>query len=430
MQLLPLVATAALVAGASARSVAESMSRLSIVHSRAANSTYCTPSQKCWPNQAAFDKLNSTVNGNLIKVVPWADPCFTMPNSYRADQCSAIENVYLDGFSRADVPGTTEKYVDPPLLLELCALRRNASDGPFSFLAGFPRSDNWAYCYTNANPLGDDCSLQAIAPALGTTIPLVRTCKLGRISPYAVAVQNEKDVQAALAFAQANNIKVVIKNTGHEYLGRATAPDTLMIWTHQMKTLQYSDNFQPDNCGSADKGPAIIMGAGAQARDVYAFAKQNNKAITLGAYGSVGVGGGFAQGGGHGPLGPKYGLAVDNVRQYKIVTADGQFRSINQCNDPDLFFALRGGGGGVWGVVTEVAYVAHPQTPIIAARFNVSMTGLLPNKDQALTDFVEKMAEYQEGWTDMGWAGYTFFYESACPFFSLLPPHKCHLTMF
>ena len=114
------------------------------------------------------------------------------------------------------------------------------------------------------------------------------------------------------------------------------------------------------------------------AHSAYHFATKNNVVITLGAYGSVGVGGGFAQvqcyftlcvfrsqrsnsrpaqGGGHGPLGPKYGLAVDNLLQFKLVTAAGDFVTANACQNPDLFKALRGGGGGSWGVVSKRAFI-------------------------------------------------------------------------
>lgn len=86
---------------------------------------------------------------------------------------------------------------------------------------------------------------------------------------------------------------------------------------------------------------------------VYAAVDKAGYSITLGAFSSVGVAGGFAMGGGHGPLGPKYGLAVDNVLQFRIVTADGTVRVANSAQNTDLFYALRGGGGGVFGVVYE-----------------------------------------------------------------------------
>ena len=59
-------------------------------------------------------------------------------------------------------------------------------------------------------------------------------------------------------------------------------------------------------------------------------------------------------------LAPKYELGVDNVLEFEIVTADGQLRTANECTNSDLFWALRGGGGGTWGVVTKATFLAHP----------------------------------------------------------------------
>lgn len=67
--------------------------------------------------------------------------------------------------------------------------------------------------------------------------------------------------------------------------------------------------YRPSYLGS----PALVLGSGVLAGDAYSFAAKNGHTVTFGAYGSVGVAGGFVQAGGHGPLGPKYGLAVDNI---------------------------------------------------------------------------------------------------------------------
>jgi FAD/FMN-containing dehydrogenase len=70
----------------------------------------------------------------------------------------------------------------------------------------------------------------------------------------------------------------------------------------------------------------------------------------------VGVAGGWVQGGGHSPFSPLYGLAVDNVLEFKVVTADGNLIVVNDVVNQDLFWALRGGGGGTWGVVVEATF--------------------------------------------------------------------------
>ena len=76
---------------------------------------------------------------------------------------------------------------------------------------------------------------------------------------------------------------------------------------------------------------------------------------------SVGVAGGYPSAGGHSPIGPSFGLAADNVLQFEVVTADGVLHTVNQCREPDLFFALRGGGSGTFGVTTAVTYKLNLQ---------------------------------------------------------------------
>lgn len=356
------------------------------VFRRASTNSYCTPGQKCWPTDAQWSAFNSTVGGNLIKVTPWQNVCFSNPGPFDLAACEKVKLTYQDGNSRADQVGATQM-------------------------------DNWSYCYTNAGEVGD-CTLDAAI--LQGQIKLGpesanRQCRLGRLSPYAVAVHSNADAQAAVAFAVKNNIKMVIKNTGHEYLGRGTAPDTLMIWTHNLNSLSFNPNFN----GNA----AVIMGAGVQAEPAYRFAALNGQDITLGAYGSVGVAGGFALGGGHGPLQPTYGLAVDNILQYTVVTADAKVLTANAQQNTDLFFALRGGGGGTWGVVTEVVYKTHASKPLVAVVFNMTINPLYTQSQKlaAISDYVQNQALYEVGWRKKGWSGYTFITTSYILFSHFLP---------
>jgi FAD/FMN-containing dehydrogenase len=72
--------------------------------------------------------------------------------------------------------------------------------------------------------------------------------------------------------------------------------------------------------------------------------------------GDVSVAGGWAQAGGHSQFSMEYGLGADNVLEYKVVTADGNLTVANAVTNPDLFWALRGGGAGTWGVVVEATF--------------------------------------------------------------------------
>lgn len=345
---------------------------------------YCQPGQACWPTQADWNAFNTTLQGRLIAVKPWADPCFVQPDGFNLAQCTQVKLGYTDATTRANQVGVTQ-------------------------------TDNWSYCATNAGPVGD-CSLVASTTGQLNPAPITgRNCSLGRISPYAVSISNEQDAVNSFAFAKKFNIKVVIKNTGHEYLGRSTSRNSLMLWTHNLNSLSFEENFLGKN--------AVVMGAGVSADDTYKFAAANNRVITLGAYGSVGVAGGFAQGGGHGPLQPTFGLAVDNLLQFTVVTPDGVIRTVNANENSDLFWAMRGGGGGTWGLVTQTVLQVYPNTPLITVLFNLTTNPLLTTTQKlaAIADFVATMASYQVGWTKMGWAGYNFLTTGQITFSQFLP---------
>ena len=85
---------------------------------------------------------------------------------------------------------------------------------------------------------------------------------------------------------------------------------------------------------------------------------------------TVGVAGGYVLGGGHSPLSSVYGLAADQVLALEVVLADGRFVTVTQENEPDLFWALRGGGGGTFGIVTSVINRVHPKVGVTVSTFN------------------------------------------------------------
>ncbi len=90
--------------------------------------------------------------------------------------------------------------------------------------------------------------------------------------------------------------------------------------------------------------------------------------------------------GGHGPLSSSYGLAVDNVLEIRIVTPDGELCTVNPCLNPDLFWALRGGGGGTFGVVTSVTMKAYPAPQATSHSF--TLAGLDADNQTAFWDTV------------------------------------------
>ena len=179
-------------------------------------------------------------------------------------------------------------------------------------------------------------------------------------SPYVVAAESASDVAAAVTFARTHHIRLVVKGTGHDYLGRSSAPDSLMIWTHAMRTITMVDAFVPEGCNVAAV-PAVTIGAGARWIEAYQQVSiAHHRYVQGGGCTSVGVAGGFLQGGGYGSWSRKFGVAAASLLEAEVVTADGEVRVANACNNPDLFWALRGGGGGTFGVVTRVTLATYP----------------------------------------------------------------------
>jgi len=102
---------------------------------------------------------------------------------------------------------------------------------------------------------------------------------------------------------------------------------------------------------------------GDQWHDVYVEAEKREVVVVGGNAQTVGAAGGYVQGGGHSANSPQFGLVVDNVLQVELVGADGEVRTLNSCKNSDLFWAVKGGGGGSWGVITKMWHKAHPKAP-------------------------------------------------------------------
>jgi len=177
-------------------------------------------------------------------------------------------------------------------------------------------------------------------------------------SAYAVAAETTADVVAAVNFARDNNLRLVVKGGGHSYLGRSNAPDSLMIWTRRMNAIVRHDAFVAAGCGDAPQ-PAVSVGAGAIWGRVYdEVTTRGGRYVQGGGCLTVGVAG-LVQAGGFGSHSKQFGTAAANLLEAEIVTADGAVRIANACTNPDLFWGLRGGGGGSLGVVTRLTLRTH-----------------------------------------------------------------------
>jgi FAD/FMN-containing dehydrogenase len=208
--------------------------------------------------------------------------------------------------------------------------------------------------------IGDD-------PALTQTLGLVDGW-ISRPSAYAIAVLTAQQVASAVNFARGNNLRLVVKGGGHSYLGTSSSADSLLIWTRRMDGIELHDDFVATGC-KVKPQPAVSIGAGAMWMHVYeAVMTRAGRYVQGGGCGTVGVAG-LVQSGGFGSSSKGFGTAASNLLEAEVVTADGEIRIANECTNPELFWALKGGGGGSFGVVTRLTLRTHELPAFIGAVF-------------------------------------------------------------
>ncbi|KAF9236144.1 hypothetical protein BU15DRAFT_77244 [Melanogaster broomeanus] len=320
----------------------------------------CTSDQSCWPTIAEFDQLQLQVSQPLVYPLPTAAACY--PTSDPSGNCTdVIQNAY-DGNWLSSMPGSMET--------------RNFET--FTFKNGTIDA-----CYINSTITG--------------------TCGQGSVPVIGVDARSVTDIQAAINFAVKYNLKLVVKNTGHDYLGRSAARGSFVVWTHNMKNISYNPAFVPQGVPANDTYDAVTLGAGVQWQEAYDAVNQYGRMVVGGysAGGSVGAAGGWLAGGGHSFLSSTYGLGVDNAIELSVVLSTGEYLTVNNYQHSDLFWALRGGGGSTYGIVTSVVYRTYPSLPVQLCLFQANTTN-----SSTMQDMVAELMYSQTQFTDDGWGGF------------------------
>ncbi len=190
-----------------------------------------------------------------------------------------------------------------------------------------------------------------------------------RPSVYAVAAQSAADVAAAVNFAKEHKLRLVVKGGGHSYQGSSNAADSLLVWTRAMHDVTVHESFVGAGCeGQARPQPAVSIGAGAIWGHVYdTVSAKAGRYVQGGGCLTVGVAG-LVLGGGFGSFSKAFGTGGSHLLEAEVVTADGAVRIANACSNPDLFWALKGGGAG-FGVVTRVTLRTHALPEFLGGAF-------------------------------------------------------------
>lgn len=170
------------------------------------------------------------------------------------------------------------------------------------------------------------------------------------------------------------------------YNGKSTGAGSLAIWTHHLKDIRFF-NYKDDYYA----GKAYRIGAGVQGIEAYQAGNKTGLTVTSGECPTVGVAGGFTQGGGHSAyvqfpiiysklilrrLSSKYGLGADQVLAWEVITGTGKFVTATRTNNTDLFWALSGGGGGTYGIVWSLTAKAHNDIPVSGANLSWTNQGI------------------------------------------------------
>lgn len=208
-------------------------------------------------------------------------------------------------------------------------------------------------------------------------------------SAYAVAAENAADVAAAIGFARRHRLRLVVKGGGHSYLGASSAPGSLLIWMRRLNRVEVLPAFVPAG-GAGAAVPAVRLGGGAIWLEAYAaVTTEAGRYVQGGGCTTVGVAG-LIQAGGFGSFSKRYGLACASLLEAEVVVADGRILTVNVGQHPDLFRALKGGGGGSFGVVTELVLRTHA----LPAHFGAVIATIEARSEDAYRALIRRFLDF------------------------------------
>ncbi|KAL4806377.1 FAD binding domain protein [Aspergillus unguis] len=317
------------------------------------------PGDEDWPSDLAWEVFDLLVGGALIKPAPLAAVCYPDWEEYDADKCASITTDWI----------TSDLHMNDPTSIMLPLYEGRTCMAP-------------GYNYTSS-------------------------CTQGAYPTYVVNATTVMQIQLAVNFARNQNLRLVVKNTGHDFNGKAAGKGALSIWTHWLKDKEFYDLYVSDN---GYVGPAIKVGAGVQVWEANEFAKENGATTVTGEAVTVGVAG-FTAGGGHSPLSSMFGMAADQVLSMEVVLANGSFITASATQNPDVFWMLRGGGGSTIGVVTSMTIIAHPQIQTTSVTFNFTINDCPSN--ESFWAGVSAYFDNFETFVDAGTYGYYYLGASA-----------------
>ncbi|KAL4880356.1 hypothetical protein BJY04DRAFT_208169 [Aspergillus karnatakaensis] len=307
----------------------------------------CTPGDDCW-GKIDWKSLNSTVSGKLILNTPPAASCYPGPE-YDKVECAFVNSQWSNTSFQAD------------------------------------QTIGYSYPLQNNCPVVDRGAGQL--PWGG--------CGLGPSPVYTINATDVNNLAAGIAFAQKNNVRLVIRTTGHDLLGKSMGYGSLQIWMRHLRNgIKHQPQYEPSElCARGNwTGAAFVVAGGYVWDDVHQEAFARDLIVVGGGDPTVGVIGGYIQGGGHSPATHDFGHPCRWLD------------CCSPCSHPDLFTAIRGGGGGTYGVVVSITVKAFPSTPVVAQSLVI-----VPKSNSSLNPLLEALTDVYSSYpvlSDTGFSGY------------------------
>ncbi|KAL8999877.1 MAG: hypothetical protein Q9169_001418 [Polycauliona sp. 2 TL-2023] len=319
----------------------------------------CAPPDPCWPSPEKWSQLNRTVAGKLINNVQPAAPCY--PGPYQDDaKCEFVDSQWTSQDFQSSTP----------------------------IGLSYPT---------------ESCPVVNVTAGQQPT----QSCTLGDQPVYTINATEATHVSKGIRFAKRYNLRLVIRDTGHDILRRSTGYGSLQIWIKYLRTgIAFQQSFTPTHrCSKSEwTGSAVQIGGGYTWSDILDEAARRDVIVVGGGTPSVGCLGGWMQGGGHGPAVHDFGLGADQVLEAKVVLANGRVVTANPCQHPDIFFAIRGGGGSTYGVVISTTVKAHPTNKVAAQQLSFA-----PLNSSYMSDFIKAVEIVHNAYPDLsdqGFSGY------------------------
>ncbi|KAF2008819.1 FAD-dependent monooxygenase [Aaosphaeria arxii CBS 175.79] len=270
------------------------------------------PLDRKWPILDNWSALNESVNGALIKANPVAATCFANSSFTSTTNCDTVQKRWFES----------------------------------AFQAEQPESIGYPYWANNSCVPPNDYAYRK-----------GQQCELGGLPSYILNATTAEQIAVAAKWASSRDIRIVVKGTGHDLNGRSSGANSLSIWTKHIQNIDFNSSWPHPIANKTEN--VMIVGSGQNWGTALRSAASVGRTVVSGQDPTVGLGG-FIGGGGHGPLSSHYGLAADQVLQATVVTTEGQILIANDAQNQDLLWAIRGGGPGLYGIVTEYVLRTYP----------------------------------------------------------------------